>query len=58
MKDRELLKLFLNNGWEVKRIKGSHHHLFKDGNRMTLAVHSEEINRNLANKIIKKYDLK
>lgn len=58
MKDKELLRLFLKNGWEIKRIKGSHHHLFKDGKRETIAVHNKEINPNLANKIIQKHDLK
>ena len=57
MKDKELLKLFLKNGWEIKRIKGSHHHLFKDGQREPIAVHSKEINPNLAKKIIEKHNL-
>nr|DAX81383.1 MAG TPA: hypothetical protein [Caudoviricetes sp.] len=58
MKDKELLKMFLRNGWEIRRIKGSHHHLFKDGKRETIAVHSDEINPNLAKKIIEKHNLK
>ncbi|WP_040012657.1 type II toxin-antitoxin system HicA family toxin [Peptoanaerobacter stomatis] len=50
--------MFLRNGWEIRRIKGSHHHLFKDGKRETIAVHSDEINPNLAKKIIEKHNLK
>lgn len=37
MKDRELLNKFLKNGWELRRVTGSHHHLFKDGKRETLS---------------------
>ena len=31
MKDKDLLKLLKQNGWEVKRISGSHHIMEKDG---------------------------
>lgn len=31
MKDKDLLKLLLYNGWRVKRISGSHYILSKDG---------------------------
>nr|WP_278224207.1 type II toxin-antitoxin system HicA family toxin [Peptoanaerobacter stomatis] len=55
---KNFLKMFLRNGWEIRRIKGSHHHLFKDGKRETIAVHSDEINPNLAKKIIEKHNLK
>lgn len=58
MKDRELLKLLIKNGWELKRIRGSHHHLYKDGKRETIAVHGKEINPNLAKKIIEENGLK
>ena len=57
MKDKELLRLFMKNGWEIIRIKGSHHHLYKDGKRETLAIHNKEMNPNLAKKIIEKYRL-
>ena len=30
MKDKDLLKLLQQNGWEIKRIQGSHHVLQKD----------------------------
>ena len=36
MKDKDLLKLFLKNGWKEKRIHGSHHILEKDGKRTNL----------------------
>ena len=58
MKDRELLNKFLKNGWELRRVTGSHHHLFKDGKREALSVHNKEINPKLAKKIIDMYDLK
>ena len=57
MKDKELLRLFMKNGWEIIRIKGSHHHLYKDGKRETLAIHNKEMNPNLAKKIIEKHGL-
>lgn len=57
MKDKELLNLFLKNGWEIRRIKGSHHHLFKNGERETIAIHNKEMNPNLARKIIQKHGL-
>ena len=31
MKDKDLLNLLKKNGWEVKRIHGSHHIMQKDG---------------------------
>ncbi len=31
MKDKDLLKLFLQNGWKIERINGSHHILRKNG---------------------------
>lgn len=31
MKDKDLLKLFLKNGWQLKRVHGSHHVVEKDG---------------------------
>lgn len=58
MKDRELLNKFLKNGWELRRINESYHHLFKDSNREILSVHNKEINPKLAKKIIDMYDLK
>lgn len=58
MKDRELLKIFIRNAWELRCIKGSPHHLFKDGKRKTIAVHDKEINPNLANKIMDRCELK
>ncbi|MEG1880157.1 MAG: type II toxin-antitoxin system HicA family toxin [Oscillospiraceae bacterium] len=30
MKDKDLLKLLLSDGWEIVRIRGSHHVLQKD----------------------------
>ena len=47
MKDIELLRLFLKNGWILKRVKGSHHHLFKDGELETIAVHNKDMNPHL-----------
>ena len=57
MKDIELLQLFIKNGWVLKRVKASHHHLFKDGKRETIAVHNKDMNPHLLKKIIEKHNL-
>lgn len=57
MKDSELKRLFLKNGWELKRVTGSHHHFFKNGKRETIAVHNKEINPKMAEKIIERCNL-
>ena len=36
MKDKELLKLLLKNGWQLSEIKGSHHILKMDGSYQKL----------------------
>ena len=40
MKDKDLLKLLQQNGWEIKRIQGSHHVLQKDSQ-------TEDLEKNL-----------
>ncbi|AVM68161.1 toxin HicA [Lachnospiraceae bacterium oral taxon 500] len=53
-----MLDLFLKNGWELRRIKGGHHHFYKDGKRETIAIHNKEMNPVLARKIIDRNGLK
>ncbi|MDU6858895.1 MAG: type II toxin-antitoxin system HicA family toxin [Enterococcus faecalis] len=36
---KQMLKLLKNNGWIERRQEGSHHHLYKDGVRITVPVH-------------------
>ena len=49
MKDKDLLKLLKQNGWEVKRIHGSHHILEKDGQIETVPVHGKDVPTGLLN---------
>lgn len=58
MKDKDLLKLLKQNGWTVKRIKGSHHILEKDGQIEVVAVHGDDIPSGLLNAILKRNGLK
>ena len=39
MKDKDLLKLLLQNGWKDVRQRGSHHRLKKDDQVEVIAVH-------------------
>ena len=58
MKDKELLKIMLENGWKIERICGSHHILKKDGQTEVIPVHGKEISIGIANKILKRIGLK
>ena len=58
MRDKELLKLMQQNGWEIDRITGSHH-IMKKGNQIeVIPVHGKEISTGIANKILKRIGLK
>lgn len=58
MKGKELVKLLKKDGWEVVRIKGSHH-IMKKGNQVeTIPVHNTDIPIGLANSIMKRTGLK
>lgn len=58
MTDKELLKKLLKDGWELKRIKGSHHFLQKGDQTETIPVHGKDIPKGLLNKILKETGLK
>lgn len=58
MKDKDLLKLFLKNGWQLKRINGSHHVLEKKGQIEVIPVHGKDVPTGLLNKILKRAGLK
>ena len=58
MKDKDLLKLLKKNGWELKRIHGSHH-ILKKGNRIeTIPIHGKDVPTGLLNAILKRTGLK
>lgn len=58
MKDKDLLKLLLKNGWEVDRINGSHHVLKKNGQIEVLPIHNKDVPTGLLEKILKRTGLK
>lgn len=58
MKDKDLLKLFLKNGWEINRINGSHHILKKDGQIEVIPIHNKDVPTGLLEKILKRAGLK
>lgn len=58
MKDKDLLKLLLKNGWVVKRINGSHHILQKDGKIQVVPIHNRDVPTGLLNAILKETGLK
>ena len=43
MKDKDLLKLFIQNGWKVVRINGSHHVLQKDKQTEVIPIHGKDV---------------
>nr|WP_254005651.1 type II toxin-antitoxin system HicA family toxin [Enterococcus faecalis] len=54
-----MLKLLKKNGWIERRQEGSHHHLYKDGVRITVPVHgNQDLGRGLERKILKDAGLK
>lgn len=58
MKDKDLLKLLLKNGWEEQRVHGSHH-ILKKGNQIeAVPVHGKDVPTGLLNAILKRTGLK
>lgn len=58
MKDKDLLKLLKNNGWQEIRIHGSHHVLKKDDKIEVVPVHNKNVPNGLLEKILKRTGLK
>ena len=58
MKDKELLKLMLKDGWKVERIRGSHHVLQKGEQTEILPIHGRDVPTGLLNAILKRTGLK
>ena len=51
---KEMLKLYLKNGWKVERIKGSHHHMVKDGEKEIVPVHSKDLKKGIEKYLLKR----
>lgn len=58
MRDKDLLKLLIQNGWEDVRQKGSHHRLVKGNKVEVVAVHGKDVPIGLLNAILKRTGLK
>lgn len=58
MKDKDLLKLLKQNGWDVVRINGSHHVLQKNGKTTVVPIHGKDVPIGLLNNILKETGLK
>lgn len=58
MKDKDLLKLLIKNGWEDRRQRGSHHRLVKGEHFEVIAVHGKDVPAGLLNAIMKRTGLK
>ena len=58
MRDKDLLKLFIKNDWQLIRVHGSHHIVEKNGKIETIPVHGKDVTIGLLNAILKRNGLK
>lgn len=58
MKGKDLVKLLQKNGWELKRIHGSHHIMQKGNKIETIPVHNKDVPIGLLNAILDRTGLK
>ena len=58
MKGKELVKLLEQKGWELDRIKGSHHIMKKGNKTVSVPVHNTDIGSGLLHKIMTQTGLK
>ena len=58
LKDSDLLKKLLSDGWILKRITGSHHVIEKDGKIEVIPIHGRDVPKGLLEKILKRAGLK
>jgi predicted RNA binding protein YcfA (HicA-like mRNA interferase family) len=56
---KDLIGLLKENGWELDRIKGSHHIMIKGNKTLSVPVHSNrDLPKGTLNKILKEAGLK
>ncbi len=58
MTPKEMIKLMKDNGWQVKRIKGSHYIMEKDGEIEVVPQHSKDLKKGLEQTILKRLGIK
>lgn len=54
MKDKDLLKLLIPNGWVVTNIKGSHYRLKKGNQVEVILIHGKDMKIGLFTAILKR----
>ena len=54
VKDKDLLKLLLKDGWELISVKGSHHKITKNGKIEIIPVHGKDVKKGLLAAILKR----
>jgi len=58
MRDKDLLKQLLKDGWVEKSVNGSHHKLVKGNRTVVVPVHGEDLKKKTLNSILKQAGLK
>ena len=58
MTPKEIIKLMKDNGWQVKRIKGSHYIMEKNGDIEIVPYHNKDLKKGLELAILKRLGLK
>lgn len=58
MRDSDLLKKLLKDGWQEVGIKGSHHKLRKGNQSEIIPIHGKDVPKGLLQAIIKRTGLK
>ena len=54
VKDKDLLKLLLKDGWKLVSVKGSHHKITKNGKTEIIPVHGKDVKKGLLAAILKR----
>ncbi|MGP1455668.1 MAG: type II toxin-antitoxin system HicA family toxin [Treponema sp.] len=57
MKDKDLLKLLIQDGWRLVSVKGSHHKITKGEKTEIIPVHGNDIKKGLLSAILKRTSL-
>ena len=58
MTPKQMIKLMIDNGWQIKRIKGSHYIMEKDGEIEIIPYHCTDLKKGIETTILKRLGLK
>ncbi len=58
MKGKDLITLLEKEGWQLDRVRGSHHIMIKGKKTLVIPVHTKDIGTGLLHKILKQAGLK